>query len=166
MSTSILDYIFRELAISYIGRNDLAHVDLGDIRSDTIGRGQGDSTRDNEEPELPHLFSQATSNGFVRGRLPQLIVTNGGTAGNLALAHEEDLHNKTKAYRGAEQTQAKLQSSTAKITQEEAQLREQILEARAKGYEGDPCGDCGNFTMVRNGTCMKCDTCGATSGCS
>ena len=28
------------------------------------------------------------------------------------------------------------------------------------------CGECGNFTLVRNGTCMKCDTCGSTSGCS
>ena len=35
-----------------------------------------------------------------------------------------------------------------------------------KGFEGDPCGECGNFTLVRNGTCMKCHTCGATSGCS
>jgi GxxExxY protein len=39
-------------------------------------------------------------------------------------------------------------------------------EARMKGYEGDACGDCGNFTLVRNGTCMKCNTCGGTSGCS
>ena len=38
--------------------------------------------------------------------------------------------------------------------------------ARMKGYEGDACGDCGNFTLVRNGTCLKCETCGATSGCS
>jgi ribonucleoside-diphosphate reductase alpha chain len=41
-----------------------------------------------------------------------------------------------------------------------------VAEARMKGYQGDSCGDCGNFTLVRNGTCMKCDTCGATSGCS
>jgi ribonucleoside-diphosphate reductase alpha chain len=41
-----------------------------------------------------------------------------------------------------------------------------IREARMKGYEGDSCGECGNFTLVRNGTCMKCDTCGSTSGCS
>jgi ribonucleoside-diphosphate reductase alpha chain len=41
-----------------------------------------------------------------------------------------------------------------------------IREARMKGYEGDSCDECGNFTLVRNGTCMKCDTCGATSGCS
>jgi ribonucleoside-diphosphate reductase alpha chain len=39
-------------------------------------------------------------------------------------------------------------------------------EARLKGYEGDACGSCGNFTLLRNGTCMKCDTCGGTSGCS
>jgi ribonucleoside-diphosphate reductase alpha chain len=43
---------------------------------------------------------------------------------------------------------------------------ERIRAARMQGYEGDSCGDCGNFTLVRNGTCLKCDTCGATSGCS
>ena len=41
-----------------------------------------------------------------------------------------------------------------------------VVEARMKGYEGEACGECGNFTMVRNGTCLKCDTCGGTSGCS
>jgi ribonucleoside-diphosphate reductase alpha chain len=43
---------------------------------------------------------------------------------------------------------------------------ERRVEARMKGYEGDSCGECGNFTLLRNGTCMKCDTCGSTSGCS
>ena len=43
---------------------------------------------------------------------------------------------------------------------------DKIREARMKGYEGDNCGECGNFTLVRNGTCLKCDTCGGTSGCS
>ena len=43
---------------------------------------------------------------------------------------------------------------------------DKVREARMKGYEGDSCGECGNFTLVRNGTCMKCDTCGSTSGCS
>ena len=42
----------------------------------------------------------------------------------------------------------------------------QEIEAKIKGYEGEACGECGNFTLVRNGTCMKCNTCGATSGCS
>ncbi len=40
------------------------------------------------------------------------------------------------------------------------------LEARIRGYEGEHCRECGNFTLVRNGTCLKCDTCGGTSGCS
>ena len=41
-----------------------------------------------------------------------------------------------------------------------------IKAARIQGYEGEACGECGNFTLVRNGTCMKCNTCGSTSGCS
>ena len=41
-----------------------------------------------------------------------------------------------------------------------------IREARMKGFERDACSECGNFTLVRNGTCLKCNTCGATSGCS
>lgn len=33
-------------------------------------------------------------------------------------------------------------------------------------FEGDSCGECGNFTVVRKGTCLKCDTCGTTTGCN
>jgi len=47
-----------------------------------------------------------------------------------------------------------------------AQAAEKRAEAKAKGYEGEACGECGNFTLLRNGTCMKCDTCGSTTGCS
>ncbi len=47
-----------------------------------------------------------------------------------------------------------------------ASASEKRAEAKAKGYEGEACGECGNFTLVRNGTCMKCDTCGSTTGCS
>ncbi|MGB7035032.1 MAG: vitamin B12-dependent ribonucleotide reductase, partial [Xanthobacteraceae bacterium] len=43
---------------------------------------------------------------------------------------------------------------------------EKRAEAKAKGYEGEACGECGNFTLLRNGTCLKCDTCGGTTGCS
>ena len=45
-------------------------------------------------------------------------------------------------------------------------VAEKRAEARMKGYVGESCPECGNFTMVRNGTCLKCDTCGATTGCS
>jgi ribonucleoside-diphosphate reductase alpha chain len=43
---------------------------------------------------------------------------------------------------------------------------DRVAEARLRGYEGVACSECQNFTMVRNGTCLKCDTCGSTSGCS
>ena len=41
-----------------------------------------------------------------------------------------------------------------------------VMDARARGYEGDACGECGAMTMVRNGSCLKCVSCGSTSGCS
>jgi ribonucleoside-diphosphate reductase alpha chain len=44
-----------------------------------------------------------------------------------------------------------------------SQRRQQSL---MQGYTGNECSECHNFTMVRNGTCEKCDTCGSTSGCS
>jgi ribonucleoside-diphosphate reductase alpha chain len=43
---------------------------------------------------------------------------------------------------------------------------EKRAEAKAQGFEGEACGECGNFTLVRNGTCLKCNTCGSTTGCS
>ncbi len=169
MSTSILDYIFRELAISYLGRNDLAHVEMGDLHPDSIGRGEGDSTRPLDQPELPQLFSKATSNGYVRGKMPKLIVSNQGAAaaspqvvGSLAV----DTASGTKAYLHAEQEGMIVQVGVSVHDKETDRLREKIRQAKAKGYEGDACTECGMFTLVRNGTCMKCDTCGSTSGCS
>ncbi len=161
MSTSILDYIFRELAISYLGRHDLAHVEIGDIRSDTIGRGEGDSTRPSDQPELPQLFNKATSTGFVRGQL--YVVSNNppvNAGGSGAMASDG---NAAKAYLHQETTETTI---VVGATTEEDARREKIRQAKAKGYEGDACTECGNFTMVRNGTCLKCDTCGGTSGCS
>jgi ribonucleoside-diphosphate reductase alpha chain len=96
---------------------------------------------------------KVASNGYVRNKL---TVFHGGQAtshGNTALSMEQ-----TVAYA------ADVSATTAVI---EADTRsEQIRAARMKGYEGDSCGECGNFTLVRNGTCLKCDTCGSTSGCS
>jgi ribonucleoside-diphosphate reductase alpha chain len=165
MSTSILDYIFRELAISYLGRNDLAHVEMGDLRSDSIGRGEGDSTKPLDQPELPQLFSKAASSGYVRGKMPQLIVSNipaapPQTVGSLAVDAG------TKAYLHAEQEGMIVQVGVSVQNRETDNLREKIRMAKAKGYAGDACMECQNFTLVRNGTCLKCDTCGSTSGCS
>jgi len=61
-----------------------------------------------------------------------------------------------------------LQWSKAGAAREQAapSKAERRAEAKAKGYEGEMCGECGHFSLVRNGTCMKCDTCGSTTGCS
>ena len=48
----------------------------------------------------------------------------------------------------------------------ESEHSEKIRVAKLQGYEGDPCGNCGAFTLVRNGVCLKCQSCGETSGCS
>jgi len=162
MSTSILDYIFRELAISYLGRHDLAHAEIGELSSDTIGRGEGDSTRGDNEPELPFL-NKMTSTGFVRGQLQVITSSKPSTSGSLALAAT---HETTALLKNETQDGMIVQVGVSVSQKEQDHLREKIREAKAKGYEGDSCHECGMFTLVRNGTCMKCDTCGATSGCS
>jgi ribonucleoside-diphosphate reductase alpha chain len=53
-----------------------------------------------------------------------------------------------------------------KAQEAKAVVAERRAEAKARGYEGEACPECMNFTLVRNGTCMKCDTCGSTTGCS
>jgi hypothetical protein len=68
MATSILDYLFRELAISYLDRGDLAHVQPGDLMPDTVGKGEAES----------NLMRGAASNGFVRNKL---TVLDGGAGG-------------------------------------------------------------------------------------
>jgi ribonucleoside-diphosphate reductase alpha chain len=164
MATSILDYIFRELAISYLGRGDLAHAEPGDLLPDTIGRGEAqsslrgaegaDSARPQRdpfpgldpeiEPRVAAMMQRDVSNGFVRNKL---TVLHGGAAlgGSTIFALADQIGGKDDTL----------------------PLRlERIRAARIKGYEGDSCAECGNFTLIRNGTCLKCHTCGATSGCS
>jgi ribonucleoside-diphosphate reductase alpha chain len=139
MATSILDYLFRELAISYLDRGDLAHVQPGDLMPDTVGKGEAES----------NLIRRAASNGFVRNKL---TVLDGGAGRATALAGYAD---------------PDIDGPLALSPMPEGDLRlERIRAARMKGYEGDSCDECGNFTLIRNGTCLKCDTCGATSGCS
>jgi ribonucleoside-diphosphate reductase alpha chain len=143
MATSILDYIFRELAISYLNRGDLAHVQPGDLLPDAVGKGEAESTLSPTPPEV----ARNTSSGYVRSKLTVLP----GGAGR----------NSVDEFEGA------LAVSTLPDEADATELRlERIRAARIKGYEGDSCADCGNFTLIRNGTCLKCDTCGATSGCS
>ncbi|MGE0259889.1 MAG: vitamin B12-dependent ribonucleotide reductase [Alphaproteobacteria bacterium] len=177
MSTSIIDYIFRELAISYLGRTDLAHVEPADLMPDTVGKGAAETTRTEpgapdpnlrepttaagaEVAELMQRTSQTASQGFSRNRLT-LVQGGAPVEARSPRADDMPLFKLAPAQAGA----ALAVAATA-VEPAPASRAAQVHEARLKGYEGDSCGECGNFTLVRNGTCLKCATCGATSGCS
>jgi ribonucleoside-diphosphate reductase alpha chain len=185
-ATSVLDYIFRELAVSYLGRHDLAHV--VPAQDDDLGGGiaEGDGAR----REVVKDFSRVASKGYVRGQVNQFVVVRGGNAVQKAHAdhehehayHEDadiDVPSNFAAVRALVQEAAGdavgaavamleqhlSPEASAKNAKREANAK-RAAEAKLRGYEGDACGACGNFTLLRNGTCMKCDTCGGTSGCS
>jgi ribonucleoside-diphosphate reductase alpha chain len=160
MATSILDYIFRELAVSYLGRNDLAHVEPADLLPDAMGKGVMTGTdkaadREVAEKALDRVINLA-STGYVRS--------------NLYVLHNKAELRETASGTAITASSTSLDFSVAAATSQAiggaGVVSTRIMEARMKGYEGDACGECGNFTLVRNGTCLKCNTCGGTSGCS
>ena len=129
MATSVIDYIFRELAITYLDRDDLAHAHGEDLRGDTLGRPRSERTDrgddDHDEAQTWH--------------------------------DPDDVPERTAGVAAAVGTAVRM--APVPILSERD-------EARLKGYEGDACGNCGQLTLVRNGTCLKCVSCGETSGCS
>ena len=150
MSTSILDYIFRELAISYLDRSDLGHVNPEDLDYGTTGTGEGQS----ELAETP------ISSGFVRNRNIVMLRSAGG--GNAAVAETEE--QVTTASIATTASTSMSTGSAEGATGVDTATR--VQQAKMQGYEGENCSECGNFTLVRNGTCLKCNTCGSTTGCS
>ncbi|WP_127111864.1 vitamin B12-dependent ribonucleotide reductase [Shimia sediminis] len=175
-ATSILDYIFRELAVSYLDRTDLAHIKPQGTMFDDLGRGEEEGVSNVQEisetaaSKSLEVLKQISSTGYLRKRLPQeLVVLNGGAAGGTALNGAGDpvatlqtlVPETATGTTGAVATAA----TTTAVSSGTVSM-DPRAKAKMQGYEGDPCGDCGNYTLVRNGTCMKCNTCGATSGCS
>jgi ribonucleoside-diphosphate reductase alpha chain len=165
MSTSVLDYIFRELAISYLGRNDLAHVEPSDIMPDAIGRGDGQGNLPKiEEEVVAEQIKRYASSGYVRN---QLLVFEGGKSGRDKGSAGATMASSTGSGSiSVQETQGGSVQVESTVRHTVDKRLERVREARIKGYEGDNCGECGNFTLVRNGTCLKCTTCGSTSGCS
>jgi ribonucleoside-diphosphate reductase alpha chain len=213
-ATSILDYVFRELAISYLGRNDLAHVAPEDIGITGIGEGVGQG-KPAPAPEA------AVSHGLIRGKRLSVIDRSGtadarssgggatgrggdpgrggdtgaasaraggavtaiGPAAIGATALKRDITPRPglaepvalPAIRPAMAEPARSEAETglafrpagsnARADSKPSEA-DQRAAAKLRGYQGDACGECGNFTLVRNGTCLKCDTCGNTTGCS
>ncbi len=180
MATSILDYIFRELAVSYLGRNDLAHAQPSDLLPDSIGRGAEEGRLSAEHTgAMEEAVARCASRGYVRSKLT--VISNeqsaaGGTVaasgGGATVVASGPGGNGSNGGNGSMQQMVSTSESSMAITvsadvMERTDGRlDSVREARMKGFEGDACGECGNFTLVRNGTCLKCNTCGGTSGCS
>jgi len=160
MATSILDYVFRELAVSYLSRNDLAHASPEDLLPDSLGIGdtEGCLTSNKETGAVAPAVARVTSRGYVRKNLYVLKGGRNDHGGGNAASAQAAL---ASAAAPAAATTTVTATQTAIAVETTA-----FVEARLQGYEGDACADCGNFTLVRNGTCLKCNTCGATSGCS
>jgi len=137
MTTSIIDYIFRELAVTYLSRNDLAQIVEDEIKNSPID-SISKTDEDEEDFDEEELYSE------------RII--------------EENINKGAKVLG----TVTKPKPSAIRVAAVTKSVTEQsrIEEAKLKGYTGDICQECGQATMLRNGTCLKCDNCGATSGCS
>ena len=153
MSTSILDYTFRELAISYLDRSDLGHVNVDDLDVTTTGSGETQSD----------LVNKVTSRGYIR-KQGLVVYSNDGSA---AVAKSYDTDAETMLTREENAAITAADSAAEVVVGAVAdQTAERVKQARMQGYEGEACPECQNFTLVRNGTCLKCNTCGGTTGCS
>jgi len=148
MSTSILDYTFRELAISYLDRHDLGHVSMADLEMDTTGGGEAQSA----------LVNKVTSRGFIRKQGLVVYSSGAGQAASAVATAAPEAATSLKP--------APAEATATAAVMGAASMTDQIQQARMQGYEGESCPECQNFTLVRNGTCLKCNTCGSTTGCS
>ena len=143
MATSVIDYIFRDLAISYLKRSELGQIKPEDLLSTGT---QGGSPAGGPPRERPA--------GEAHHHRPKPSAALHPSAHHEAApkAHRED--------------SGKAPAAPHKSPGLELPEAAKVAQARVKGYEGDPCPACGSFTLIRSGTCMKCDTCGGTTGCS
>ncbi len=141
MSTSIIDYIFRDMAITYLGRHDLEQVAPEDLRVDALKKQTDTEEEDGKDLVDPRSLSSTSISSEV---FPSRRSSGNGMGKN--------------GEQGRVARKVEMQRETVTITE--------VQEARQKGYEGDPCAECKQFRMVRNGMGLKCDNCGATNGCS
>ncbi len=153
MATSILDYIFRELAVSYLGRYDLAHVQPS-MQMDAMG------------PEAQEEYVAEEEAG-VQVRPAGIAEKLHPVSAHLHPGQESPQDASPSIAQDPAQAPAHQPSSNGGGTAVAMLARTQAVNAsKAKGYTGNACLECGQLTMVRNGACEKCDSCGATSGCS
>jgi ribonucleoside-diphosphate reductase alpha chain len=175
-ATSLLDYVFRELAVSYLDREDLAHVhpDAGNM---SLGKGVAEDAAVRAPAPAPVPAQNVVSRGMTRGKLAgqNLLLVQGGP------------HAQFNPVASIQQsTVTALKSTTALKTepgvapaafnageldpipspppgQDQGHLRAQ---AQMQGYTGDQCSNCNSMRMKVSGHCMVCEDCGTTTGCS
>ncbi len=162
-ANSILDYLFRELGISYLGWDDLAHIDPSQATPDALGGGENERGKPkalaDQSPAIPY------SKGFVRGDEDNIVHFSRPAPGN----DEDTTITQTTADHETVELLGRTEISAANATAPAPTSTPPTVSAqtaRFKGYTGDACPTCGHFTLTRNGTCQKCDTCGSTTGCS
>ncbi|MCW8822454.1 MAG: vitamin B12-dependent ribonucleotide reductase, partial [Ignavibacteriaceae bacterium] len=139
MATSVIDYIFRELAVTYLNRYDLAHIEPEEIKA----KASAGIVKKFAEPDF-------VSEELVSERLVEL--------------DKDDIDSYPSEKLNNPSTHLKREPNTN--TSKKTEMKTQVKMAIEKGYTGDICPECQSMTMVRNGTCLKCMTCGSTSGCS
>ena len=153
MATSIIDYVFRELAVSYLGRSDLAHLGAVDLSSTSTAEDEDENgawpTPTPEPLPAPNQQDYVLA-PIAGGSNGHGAPTEGNGAATPAAAPTPEAPSGAAAVAGATATATAISETTA----------------RHYGFEGDPCPECGQMMMVRNGTCLKCMSCGSTSGCS
>jgi ribonucleoside-diphosphate reductase alpha chain len=166
MATSVIDYVFRDLAISYLKRSDLGQVKPEDLIATATKSDMEIKETRRSEKESSSLRPSATIS--TSPPPPSLPPATGKT---ITKGQSDISGGVTKAAvfqpMPAPEPQVMVmgQSHTEQSYAEESEIIK-IVQARIMGYEGDPCSSCSSFTLLRNGTCMKCDTCGGTTGCS
>ena len=169
MTTSIIDYIFRELAITYLGRYDLAHVMPEDLRGDAQHDPQDDPDFD-EEVVVAERTVEVPDNRSGEDVSPSIPPAGSGSGVGVSHPRSAHLHPLRPSGTGSAANHGGAVPNTpprkASVPAAAQALAERIRLARQKGYEGDPCPKCGQLTLVRSGACLRCDTCGETTGCS
>ena len=131
---SIIDYIFRDLGVTYLGMDNLAHVPAIEAEIDETNT-EVYSSEQSEAPDNISVLEFPATLPVIDEPKSEIPVPT-ATASNLV-------------------------SDTGEPT-----LMAQQIEAKRYGFEGDACPMCGEFKMVRSGTCLKCVICGETTGCS
>jgi ribonucleoside-diphosphate reductase alpha chain len=161
MSTSIIDYIFRELAITYLDRKDLAHVNPDDLRADA----QHDP-EDDPDFEAEEVISERTVDAKKAVKKTTSLAPPRSTHLKPGSTPVVTPPPRETAVTAVKPNAAPVVAPSRGPTPVAGTAADKIRIAKQKGYEGDPCSNCQQLTMVRSGACMKCDTCGETSGCS